>query len=149
MVRGEAELGSRPLERALWGGAVDNVGGDELGWLTRTVQPGGNIASIGLAGGIKLETTVMPFILRGINLLGINSVYVPHERRVRVWQRLATDLKPPSLRCHRHAHGGHGRSRRGVRRLHRGHGDRAAPWSSWVMSSGVGRDAAFHRFAAS
>jgi NADPH2:quinone reductase len=94
MVRGEAELGTRPLERALWGGAVDNVGGDELGWLTRTVQPGGSIASIGLAGGIKLETTVMPFILRGINLLGINSVYVPHERRVRVWQRLASDLKP-------------------------------------------------------
>ena len=94
MIRGEAELGTRPLERALWGGAVDNVGGDELGWLTRTVQPGGSIASIGLAGGIKLETTVMPFILRGINLLGINSVYVPHERRVRVWNRLATDLKP-------------------------------------------------------
>lgn len=94
VVRGEAELGTRPLERALWGGAVDNVGGDELGWLTRTVQPGGSIASIGLAGGIKLETTVMPFILRGINLLGINSVYVPHDRRVRVWNRLATDLKP-------------------------------------------------------
>lgn len=94
LLRGEAELGTRPLERALWGGAVDNVGADELGWLTRTVQPGGNIASIGLAGGIKLETTVMPFILRGINLLGINSVYVPHERRVRVWQRMASDLRP-------------------------------------------------------
>lgn len=97
MVRGATELGMRPLERALWGGAVDNVGGDELGWLTRTVHPGGNIASIGLAGGIKLETTVMPFILRGVNLLGINSVYVPHERRVRVWQRMASDLKPRHL----------------------------------------------------
>lgn len=94
LIRGEAELGTRPLEKSVWGGAVDNVGGDELAWLTRTVNPGGNIASIGLAGGIKLHTTVMPFILRGVNLLGINSVFVPHERRVRVWNRLASDLKP-------------------------------------------------------
>jgi NADPH2:quinone reductase len=94
LIRGEAELGSRPLERSMWGGAIDNVGGDELGWLTRTVNPAGNIASIGLAGGVKLETTVMPFILRGINLLGINSVFVPYERRARVWERLANDLKP-------------------------------------------------------
>jgi acrylyl-CoA reductase (NADPH) len=94
LIRGEAELGTRPLEKSMWGGAIDNVGAEELGWLTRTVSPGGNIASIGLAGGIKLETTVMPFILRGINLLGINSVFVPHGRRVRVWNRLAGDLKP-------------------------------------------------------
>ena len=94
MYRGESELGKRPLEKSLWAGAVDNVGADELGWLTRTMQPGGNIASIGLAGGIKLETTVMPFILRGVNLLGINSVYVPMARRQRVWERLASDLKP-------------------------------------------------------
>ncbi len=97
LYRGEAEMGTRPLERALWGGAVDSVGGDELGWLTRTVQPGGNIASIGLAGGFKLETTVMPFILRGVNLLGINSVYVPMSRRRRVWERLAGDLRPRHL----------------------------------------------------
>ena len=97
LIRGEAELGTRALEKSVWGGAVDNVGGDELGWLTRTVNPCGNIASIGLAGGIKLETTVMPFILRGVNLLGINSVYVAHERRVRVWDRLASDLKPRHL----------------------------------------------------
>jgi len=97
LVRGEVELGTRPLERALWGGAVDNVGGAELGWITRTVRPGGNIASIGLAGGIALETTVMPFILRGVNLLGINSVHVPHDRRVRVWNRLANDLRPRHL----------------------------------------------------
>jgi acrylyl-CoA reductase (NADPH) len=94
LIRAETDLGGRPLERSVWGGAVDNVGGNELGWLTRTVNPGGNIASVGLAGGIKLETTVMPFIVRGVNLLGINSVYVPHERRVRVWDRLASDLKP-------------------------------------------------------
>ena len=94
LYRDEVEMGSRPLEKALWAGAVDNVGGDQLAWLTRTMQPEGNIASIGLAGGFKLETTVMPFILRGVNLLGINSVYVGRERRERVWQRLASDLKP-------------------------------------------------------
>ena len=96
-IRGEVDLGNRPLEKAQWAGAIDNVGGPELGWLTRTTLPGGNIASIGLAGGFKLETTVMPFILRGINLLGINSIYVSTERRQRAWQRLATDLKPRHL----------------------------------------------------
>ena len=92
--RDELEMGTRPLEKALWAGAVDNVGGEQLAWLTRTMQPEANIASIGLAGGFKLETTVMPFILRGVNLLGINSVYVGRERRERVWLRLASDLKP-------------------------------------------------------
>ncbi len=92
--RGEVEMGTRPLEKALWGGAVDSVGGDELGWLTRTVMPCGNIASIGLAGGFTLNTTVMPFILRGVNLLGINSVYISTEVRDRVWHRLGTDLRP-------------------------------------------------------
>ena len=94
LYRDEVEMGTRPLEKALWAGAVDNVGGDQLGWLTRTMQPESNIASIGLAGGFKLETTVMPFILRGVNLLGINSVYVGRDRRERVWERLASDLKP-------------------------------------------------------
>ena len=97
LYRDEVEMGSRPLEKALWAGAVDNVGGNQLAWLTRTMQPEGNIASIGLAGGFKLETTVMPFILRGVNLLGINSVYVGRERRERVWQRLASDLAPRGI----------------------------------------------------
>ena len=97
LYRDEVEMGARPLEKALWAGAVDNVGGDELAWLTRTMQPEGNIASIGLAGGFKLETTVMPFILRGVNLLGINSVHVGQDHRERVWQRLASDLKPRCL----------------------------------------------------
>lgn len=92
--RGEVEMGTRALEKAQWGGAVDSVGGEELGWLTRTVMPLGNIASIGLAGGIALNTTVMPFILRGVNLLGINSVYISTETRDRVWRRLGTDLRP-------------------------------------------------------
>lgn len=97
LLRGEVDMGERPLEKALWAGAVDNVGGEELAWLTRTMQPGGNIASIGLAGGVALATTVMPFILRGINLLGINSVYVSPELRRSVWERLASDLRPRHL----------------------------------------------------
>jgi NADPH2:quinone reductase len=95
--RNEIEMGSRPLEKAQWGGAVDSVGGDTLAWLTRTVKPWGNIASIGLAGGFKLETTVMPFILRGVSLLGINSIEMPNSMRDEVWQRLASDLKPKHL----------------------------------------------------
>jgi len=92
-----AELGNRPLEKAIWGGAVDNLGGDVLGWLTRTVRNDGNIASIGLAAGVGLNTTVMPFILRGVNLLGINTVTLPRELRIRIWERIATDLRPLHL----------------------------------------------------
>jgi len=92
--RQDIDYGKRPLEAALWGGAIDNVGGDMLTWLTRTVDYWGNIASIGLAGSHKLETTVMPFILRGVNLLGINSSATPRETRLAVWQRIASDLRP-------------------------------------------------------
>ncbi len=95
--RHELDMGTRPLERAEYGGAIDNVGGDTLGWLTRVVRPFGNIASIGLAGGFKLETTVMPFILRGVSLLGINSIEMPASMRDAAWQRVATDLKPRHL----------------------------------------------------
>jgi acrylyl-CoA reductase (NADPH) len=91
------ELGTRPLEKAIWAGAIDNLGGEILGWLTRTTLPNGNIASIGLAAGIELSTTVMPFILRGVNLLGINSVEVPRAERLHVWNRIATDLRPGHL----------------------------------------------------
>jgi acrylyl-CoA reductase (NADPH) len=96
--RQQIELGSRPLEKPLWAGAVDNVGGELLTWLTRTTDFWGNIASIGLAGSAKLETTVMPFILRGVSLLGINSVATPRDVRLAVWQRIATDLRPLELR---------------------------------------------------
>ena len=95
--RHELELGTRPLEKGLWAGAVDTVGDETLGWLTRTVNPWGAIASCGLAGGIKLNTTVMPFIIRGISLLGIDSVLCPMVVREQIWQRLATDLKPVHL----------------------------------------------------
>lgn len=91
------DYGKRPLEKALWGGAVDNAGGETLAWLTRTVRPYGNIAAIGLAGGVELNTTVMPFILRGVSLLGIHSVDCPPALRRHVWSRLAGDLRPRHL----------------------------------------------------
>ncbi|MGH8198382.1 MAG: oxidoreductase [Steroidobacteraceae bacterium] len=95
--RQDIDLGKRPLEAALWGGAIDNVGGEILTWLTRTVDNWGNIVSIGLAASHKLETTVMPFILRGVSLLGVNSSAMPREVRVDIWKRLATDLRPRHL----------------------------------------------------
>ena len=90
-------IGDTPLETARWAAAIDSVGGDILGWLTRTVQPWGSIASIGLAGGTELHTTVMPFILRGVSILGITSANCPMQWRRKVWNRLATDLKPRHL----------------------------------------------------
>jgi len=93
----DLDMGTRPMERAVWGGAVDNLGGDMLSWFTRSTKYGGNVASIGLAASIKLETTVMPFILRGVNLLGINAVDTPRDLRLTVWEHLATDLKPRHL----------------------------------------------------
>lgn len=95
--RNELPGAGRPLEKAVWGGAVDNVGGDMLAKLAASVRPWGNIASIGLAGGHELHTTVMPFILRGVSLLGIDSVNCPHELRARLWQRLAGDMLPRHL----------------------------------------------------
>ena len=97
LVRGEFEMGRRPLERARWAGAVDNLGGETLAWITRTTDFWGSIASIGLAESHKLETTVMPFILRGVNLLGINSVATPRKLRLEVWDRLAGELRPRHL----------------------------------------------------
>jgi NADPH2:quinone reductase len=91
------DYGKKPLEPAQFGGAIDSVGGKMLAWLTRTVGFHGNIASIGLTGGTELVTTVMPFILRGVNLLGINSSATPRDLRLRVWQRIATDLAPRHL----------------------------------------------------
>jgi putative YhdH/YhfP family quinone oxidoreductase len=92
------DLGSiRPLGKATWAGAVDNVGGDVLAWIISTMKPNGAIASIGLARSATLATTVLPFILRGVNLLGIDSVMTPIERRRTVWQRIASDLRPGDL----------------------------------------------------
>jgi NADPH2:quinone reductase len=91
------EMGERPLEKAQWAGAVDSVGGKTLAWLTRTMAYRGVIASCGLVGGIELHTTVMPFLLRGVSLLGIDSVACPMAERLEVWRRLATDLRPRHL----------------------------------------------------
>jgi NADPH2:quinone reductase len=95
--RNEIEPGRRPLEKAEWAGAIDNLGGDILAWLTRTVDYGGNIASIGLAASPELRTTVLPFILRAVCLLGINSVDTPRDLRLAVWSRIGGDLRPARL----------------------------------------------------
>lgn len=95
--RQSLEMGTRPLEKAMWAAAFDSVGGEQLAWLTRTMQLQGLIASIGNAGGIELKTTVLPFILRGVRLIGVDSAATPMPLRSRVWGRLATDLKPRHL----------------------------------------------------
>jgi NADPH2:quinone reductase len=97
LLRDEIDLGKRPMEKAQWAGAIDNLGGDYLTWLTRTVQYGGNIASIGLAASHELNTTVLPFILRAVCLLGINSVETPRDLRSAVWARIGNDLRPQHL----------------------------------------------------
>ena len=123
----EIDLGSRPLEKALWAGAIDNVGGELLTWLTRTVDFWGNIASIGLAGSAELQTTVMPFILRGVSLLGINSVATPRATRLEVWKRIGTDLRPAKL-PDRDAGSSTSRPAFGLRRLPRRATSPAGPW---------------------
>ncbi|MGE5493043.1 MAG: oxidoreductase [Actinomycetota bacterium] len=98
MLRSSLDLSKiRPLDRARWAGAVDNLGGDVLAWIASTMQQGGTIASIGLAASMTLNTTVAPFILRGASLLGIDSGYIGEPYRSGVWKRLASDLKPRHL----------------------------------------------------
>jgi NADPH2:quinone reductase len=97
LLRDDLDFGKRPMEKAEWAGAIDNLGGDYLTWLTRTVDYGGNIASIGLAASYELNTTVLPFILRAVCLLGINSVDTPSFLRRAVWDRIGGDLKPQHL----------------------------------------------------
>jgi len=91
-----AESG-RPLESARWAGCVDPVGGAGLAYALRTLRQDAAVASSGNTGGVELRTTVLPFILRGVALLGIDSAHTPIERRRRVWERLATDLRPRGL----------------------------------------------------
>ena len=97
LVRGDVDFGKRPMEKAEWAGGIDNLGGEALTWLTRTVGYGGNIASIGLAASHELNTTVLPFILRAVCLLGINSVDTPRDLRLAVWRRIGSDLRPQNL----------------------------------------------------
>jgi putative YhdH/YhfP family quinone oxidoreductase len=90
------QFGTRPLEAPLWAGAVDSVGGEQLAWLARTMQRDGVIAAFGNAGGAEFKGSVLPYILRGVRLLGVN-VNNPIERKKFLWNRLATDLKPRHL----------------------------------------------------
>jgi putative YhdH/YhfP family quinone oxidoreductase len=92
-----AEESKRPLESMVWAGAVDCVGGVTLANVLKKIQYGGSVAASGLTGGNGLPSTVLPFILRGVNLLGIDSVMTPIERRRTVWQRIASDLRPGDL----------------------------------------------------
>ena len=89
--------GQRPLETSHWAGAIDNVGGDMLSGLTRVIHPYGNIASCGLAANPELQTTVMPFIIRGVSMLGIASAGTARDIRDAVWQHLSSDWKPAHL----------------------------------------------------
>lgn len=92
----ERDALAAPSKRALdperWTAGIDNVGGDTLAGLLRSTAAGGSIASCGLAGGATFTSTVFPFILRGVNLLGINSVNLPYPRRREIWDRIARDL---------------------------------------------------------
>ena len=100
LLRQSLDLGKiRPLDKATWAGAVDNLGGEVLAWMASTMKFNGVIAAVGLAASPSLSTTVLPFILRGVSLLGINSTDCPTpELERRVWQRLATDMRPPLLK---------------------------------------------------
>ena len=97
LARDEVTAEGRPLEPERWAGAVDAVGAATLPYILRTLRRGGAVAACGNASGPALVTTVFPFILRGAAILGIDSAYLPMARRRRVWERLATDLRPRSL----------------------------------------------------
>lgn len=97
VLRQELQLGQSALEPARFAGAIDNLGGEWLSWLLRSTRLMGSVASIGMAAGTELSTSVMPFILRGVNLLGITSSNTPRVLREQIWQRIATDLKPRHL----------------------------------------------------
>jgi putative YhdH/YhfP family quinone oxidoreductase len=97
LTRDEVTAAGRPLETERWAGAVDAVGAATLPYILRTLRRGGAVAACGNASGPALVTTVFPFILRGTAILGIDSAYLPMARRRRVWERLATDLRPRSL----------------------------------------------------
>ena len=84
----------RPLDKATWAGVVDNLGGDLLAWLISTSKIGGTVAAIGLAADAKLTTTVMPFILRGVQLIGVDSANAPMALRQRIWNKLAVEWRP-------------------------------------------------------
>jgi putative YhdH/YhfP family quinone oxidoreductase len=95
--RHDLHWGQKPLEKAIWAGCIDTVGGDMLAGITRVIEPWGNIAACGMAGGHGLHTTVFPFILRGVSLLGVSSTNCSIEVRRKIWDRLGNEWKPPHL----------------------------------------------------
>lgn len=92
-----AETVKKPLESEIWAGCIDNVGGAMLARVLGQMKSDCSVASVGLAGGADLPAKVTPFILRGVNLLGINSVFVPYDKRVTAWNRIATELPMAKL----------------------------------------------------
>jgi NADPH2:quinone reductase len=96
-LRQDLPISNAALEKTRFAAAIDNVGGELLSWLIRSLCNQSSVASIGLTSGSDLHVSVIPFILRGVNLLGINSAATPRVLREQVWQRIATDLKPPLL----------------------------------------------------
>jgi acrylyl-CoA reductase (NADPH) len=95
--RHDIEWGQRPLESARWAGCIDSVGGDMLSGICAAIRPWGNIAACGRAGGMGLKTTVMPFIIRGVSLIGIDSPQCPYPIREQIWPKLAAEWKPRNL----------------------------------------------------
>nr|WP_319948690.1 acryloyl-CoA reductase [uncultured Shimia sp.] len=91
------ETTKRPLEGETWAGCIDAVGGDMLARVLGQMKYGASVAAVGLAGGAGLPATVIPFLLRGVNLLGIDSVMQPYDNRLRAWERIATDLPMDKL----------------------------------------------------
>jgi len=92
--REKLNVGDSVLEKTHWAGAIDNVGGETLSSLVRATKPWGNVVSVGIAGGIKFELSTMPFIIRGVNLLGASSSNCPQDLRKQIWQRLGDDMHP-------------------------------------------------------
>jgi NADPH2:quinone reductase len=95
LLRQSVDLGKiKPLDKATWAGAIDNLGGDILAWLLSTSKVAGTVAAVGLAADMKLATTVAPFILRGVHLLGVDSVNCPMDLRQSIWNKLAVEWRP-------------------------------------------------------
>ena len=97
LLRQELAMDAAPLTTARFAGAIDSVGGECLSWLIRSLSFNASVASVGLIAGSELHVSLMPFLLRGVNVLGVNSAATPRELREHIWQRIATDLKPRHL----------------------------------------------------
>lgn len=93
----EVKADNAPMHKGRWAGAIDNLGGETLAWLTKSVKPWGNIISIGMAGGVNLETSTMPFILRGVSLIGVTSSACPQALRKQIWNKLGNEFMPKNI----------------------------------------------------